>query len=98
MAVQASIVATLTIGGSTYNVNLSIPAGTPTPADPYEFSVSQGQGTSAVDLMDLKIGDSTHYHLALTPPASLLSSTGVVETLSVLVDDNYNEQTQKFNP
>jgi hypothetical protein len=98
MALEANIVAKLKVGTDTYDISLNIPSGTPTPAAPYAFNVTQEGATPAenVKLLDVLIGDATHFHVAIAPPQSVLSLTGAVEDLTIQVDENYDETTGKF--
>lgn len=101
MALQASIVAKLNIGGDNYDITLDIPSGTPTVEAPYAFNVTQEDKTDptkpGVKLLDVLIGDSTHFHIAITPPQSVLAlAGGAVEDLTIQVDENYDEKTGKF--
>jgi hypothetical protein len=72
-----------------YKVNLSLPTGTPTKDDPFHFRVTQEvSGVDKDNVLDVAIGDGSHYFVGVAPPASLLEIGGidkVVKNLQVVV-------------
>jgi len=98
MSIEATVHLTFKVDNDTYDVNLSIPAATPTKDAPFKFNVSSG-GATPTKLLDVAVGDATHLYVAVAPPQKVLDliPNGVIQDLDVKVSDGgYDPQTGKF--
>ena len=97
MTLEANIKVGLKIDQEAYDIDVAIPAGVPTPAAPYTFSIAES-GDDGADLLNVVVGDSTHFYVAVSPPKQVKDWTGdVVQDLEVVVNDGgYDPETGKF--
>lgn len=97
MTLEANIKVGLKIDKEVYDIEVAIPAGVPTPAAPYTFSIAES-GDNGAKLLNVVVGDSSHFYVAVSPPEQVKEWTGdVVQDLEVVVNDGgYNPETGKF--
>lgn len=97
MALEANIKVGLKIDKESYDIDVAIPAGVPTPAAPYTFSIAES-GEDGANLLNVVVGDSTHFYVAVSPPEQVKEWTGdVVQDLKVVVNDGgYVPEDGKF--
>lgn len=100
MSYQADIKVGLKINDIVYNINVGLPTSSPTDEAPYKFDIAQ-EGTSGKEdtqLLNVVVGNSGHFYVAVSPPEEILALTNeVVNDLEVVVNDgDYDPTTGKF--
>ncbi len=99
---NASIKVTLCINDDTYNINLDIPSTTPTPTAPYKFIVASEppQGETAKSMLEVAVGDATHYFVGIEPPKNILEIAKIQDTVKslqvVVAEGEYDPESHTF--
>lgn len=87
---KASIIVQLTLGDEVYNIDLSLPSSSPTADKPFLFGVTNSQ---ADKLLQVAVGEGSQFHVAVKPPASMISAASgkTVGDLKVEISEgNFN--------
>ena len=103
---KASIIVQLSLGTDTYNINLTLPQGSPSADKPFLFGVEK-VGVDAVSkplqedpLLQVAIGIEGQFFVAVQPPKSLIEgagAAGLVKNLQVVVaEGEYNVADKQF--